>query len=499
MVRRSAVPRPTDARASPADGAARLTRLLGDVRAQRPPLYAALADRVRLLVADGRLPVGTRLPAERDLAAATGVSRATVSAAYQRLHDDGWLTARRGAGSWTRLPASSGALGAWAPEPPDEGVVDLAHAAPPAPPHVHAAFTAALADLPALLPGHGYHPTGLADLRERIAASYCRRGLPTTAGQVVVTAGALHAASVAFDVLLRRGDRLLVEQPSYPSALHAARGAGARLVGVPVEGPGRDAADDVPDAGAAVAAAVRAAGPRAAYLMPDHQNPSGRHLDAAGRSRVAAVLRAGDVTAVVDETLAGLWLDGPDTPPPFAACADPARVVTVGTLSKTVWGGLRIGWLRAEGDLLARLTATLARTHLSGPVLEQLAAVHLLDDLEPVVSWHRDRLREQRDALVTALSDALPQWDFRLPTGGLSLWCRLPGQTSTALAAAAPSRGLRLAPGPRFGTGHAFDDRLRLPFTQPVEVLRPAVATLAALDAECGGAVGTGPVERLVV
>jgi DNA-binding transcriptional MocR family regulator len=212
-------------------GTARVLGLVGSLADARPPLYVALADRLRLLVGDGRLPIGGRLPAERELAAGLHLSRATVAAAYARLREQGWADARQGAGTWTRLPAGP-APGGWLPAPPRPGVIDLAHAAPAAPPQVPAAFAAALDDLPRLLPGHGYHPQGLPELRARIAARHTARSLPTTAEQVLVTSGALHAVSVAVQTLAPRGSRVLVEHPTYPNALDAIRVLGRRPVPV---------------------------------------------------------------------------------------------------------------------------------------------------------------------------------------------------------------------------------------------------------------------------
>ncbi|MET0741597.1 MAG: PLP-dependent aminotransferase family protein [Candidatus Nanopelagicales bacterium] len=457
--------------------ATRLASLVGDVARERPPLYTALAGRIRLLVGDGRLAVGVRLPAERDLAAAIGLSRATVTSAYGRLREDGWAAARQGSGTWTRLPAGPDP-GAWMPGPVPAGVIDMAHAAPPAPPEVTAAFTAALADLPRFLPGHGYHPQGLPDLRARIADRYSLRGLPTTPEQVLVTAGALHAVTVALEVVCRRGDRVLVEHPSYPNVLDAISARGARRIPVAV-----NAAD--PDAVAAdLHRAARQTGAKAAYVQVDFQNPTGMLLDEAQRSRLAVGLQQTDCIAVVDETLAELWLEQP-TPTPFAAVARPDRVVTVGTMSKSFWGGLRTGWLRAEPDVIRRFMAVTARMQLSLPVLEQLASCHLLDAIDAVLPSHRARLREQRDHLATALRSQVPEWGVHVPSGGLVLWCQLPTDlSSSSLAAAGDAGGLRLAAGPRFGTGHAFDDRLRLPYTHPASVLEIAVARLAEIAAD---------------
>jgi DNA-binding transcriptional MocR family regulator len=464
-------------------GTAHLLGLVGDLAGSRPPLYDALATRLRLLVGDGRLPVGARLPAERDLAAALHLSRATVAAAYGRLREQGWADARQGSGTWTRLPAGP-APGAWVPAPQAPGVIDLAHAAPPAPPQVPAAFAAALEDLPRLLPGHGYHPAGLPELRARIAERFAARGLPTTPEQVLVTSGALHGVAVAVETLVRRGGRVLVEHPTYPNALDAIRLQGRRAVPVAV------APDDQARLVRDLTRAARATSPPLAYLMPDFQNPTGLLLDEPHRRRLAVGLEQAGVLALVDETLVELGLDE-DAPVPFAAVARPSAVVTVGSMSKTVWGGLRVGWLRAEADLVRRLAVVAGRSQMSGPVLEQLAACHLLEVADEVVVARRVELRRQRAALVAALAQHLPAWDVPLPAGGLVLWCGLPRPSSSALVAAAESRGLLLAAGPRFGTGHAFDDRLRVPYTQAVDVIERAVVLLAEAAAElpAGGAV----------
>jgi DNA-binding transcriptional MocR family regulator len=143
-----------------------------------------------------------------------------------------------------------------------------------------------------------------------------------------------------------------------------------------------------------------------------------------------------------------------------------------------------------------------AQTQMSGPVLEQLAAGHLLDVADDVLTARRVDLRRQRDALVAALAHHLPDWEVPVPAGGLVVWCRLPsGTSSSALVSTAEARGLLLAAGPRFGTGHAFDDRLRLPYTQPVDVIERGVALLAqaVADQPVPARSGTDDSERRVV
>src|SRR3954468_9862863 len=289
-----------------------LARLLGEWRSAGPA-YGALARALRLLVLDGRLPLRTRLPGERDLAAALGVSRTTATAAYAELRQEGFLASRRGSGSWTRLPADRPT--ALLPGPPAAELIDLSTAAGAAPEGaLHAALTAATAELPRHLPGAGYHEAGLPALRAAVADQYTRRGVPTTPDQILVTAGALHALSLVLRVLAGPGDRVLVDHPSYPAALDAVRATGGRAVPVPLTPGGWDME--------MLEATLRQAAPRLAPLIPDHHNPTGLCTDAPGRERLVGLARATRTPLVVDEAMADLCLEG--EPPPPVAAPDPA-------------------------------------------------------------------------------------------------------------------------------------------------------------------------------
>lgn len=467
-------------------GAGSLVRLLG-AWAGRGSAYRALADGLRLLVLDGRVPLHVALPGERDLAMALGVSRTTVGAAYALLREDGYLSSRPGARSITSVPGRDGG----APHPPGpggvaaDGVIDLAHACLPATEGgVHEAYTRALAELPAHLPGHGYEPVGLTALREAVARRFTERGLATTPDQVLITLGAQHALTLLVDVLTSPGDRVLVEHPTYPHALDALRHAGCRLVPVGVTVPADgSSAWDVPG----LRAAVRQTAPRMAYLVPDFHNPTGALMPAEVRAEVAALAADGRMTLVVDETLVDLGLDG-TPPPPLATHGE--GVVTIGSTGKSFWAGLRVGWVRADPALVARLVGVRPVHDLGTPVLEQLAVTALLSDAEAVLGPRREALRERRRVLVDLLAGQLPDWRVPPAPGGLSVWAQLPGPTSTALAGTAHRYGLRLAAGPRFGVDGAFERCVRVPFALPVETLRLAVPRLALahLAAQTGGA-----------
>src|SRR5690348_16124237 len=163
-------------------------------RGARLPEYAALAGGVRGLLRDGRLALGVRLPAERELAEALGVSRTTVTAAYRDLRESGHLASRRGAGSWTSLPEGQrlATSGLWSPtDEPD--LIDLGCAALSAPDELGEAIAEAAQDLPRFSIGAGYHPSGLTVLRERVAQGFTDRGLPTHVEQIMITSGVQHA------------------------------------------------------------------------------------------------------------------------------------------------------------------------------------------------------------------------------------------------------------------------------------------------------------------
>ena len=175
---------------------------------------------------------------------------------------------------------------------------------------------------------------------------------------------------------------------------------------------------------------------------------------------------------VVDETLVELDLEGDPLagPPPLAAFAGDLAIC-VGSASKTHWGGLRLGWIRASEDLLGRLVSARYAVDLGSPVFEQIVLAELLDD-DAALGRRREELRGYRDALAGAVHRHLPDWTFTLPKGGLSLWCRMPEPVSSRLAVAAASHGVQVAPGSRFGVHGGLERWIRLPFSLPPDTDR---------------------------
>lgn len=351
---------------------------------------------------------------------------------------------------------------------PVDGVVDLVNAAPAAAPELREAYLDAVDELPRFMPQHGYHPGGLTTLRATIAGHYTSRGRPTTADQILVTGGAGDATEVVFEALVEAGDRVLVEHPTYPGAVESVQAAGGRPVPVPI-----DATD--PDAFVAEAdRAARQSAPTVAYLMPDFSNPSGARATPDGRRRLAATLARHGVVTVVDEVAAELVLDGSDDLEPFGVPVPESATVAIGSLSKTVWGGIRIGWVRAEAARTAQMAKIMARRQLSVSVLDQLAAVRLFAWHDRLVARRRRDLLVQRDALAAAVDEQLPGWDYVLPAGVCPCGARSPAERVRRNSALQRGRGL--------AAGSRAPIRHRPSFRRP-----PAITLHAAgVRADCG-------------
>lgn len=453
-----------------------LSRLLGQWRGEgtTEATYRLLARALRMLIIDGRVGLGVRLPGERELAHAIGVSRTTLTAAYAQLRDEGYLVSRRGSGSVTHLPGGRAAAAEIADQSGETPFIDWTAAALPAPAGLWHAYEEALRRLPAWLSGIGYEALGLPCLREAIARDYARRGCPTRPEQIIVTSGAQNGLTLVLRALTGPGDRVAVDHPTYHNALGAISRNSCQPVpvGLPEAGWDLDAMD----------AAFRQAGPRFAYLMPDFHNPTGRLMNERDRRDLVGIAARTRTPLLIDETMVETGL-GSAVPLPVAA-HDPEGhiVISLGSVSKRYWGGLRIGWIRASEQRIAELGRLRAILDMATPVLEQLAVTVMLER-DSGADERRAIMLMRCEKLIGLLADALPHWRTSVPEGGLAIWAELPRPEASAVAAMAQSLGLRIAPGPRFAVDGAFERFVRLPFTLSEPDLERAVEQLAQADA----------------
>jgi DNA-binding transcriptional MocR family regulator len=195
---------------------------------------------------------------------------------------------------------------------------------------------------------------------------------------------------------------------------------------------------------------------------------------------LAQIISETRTRTIVDETITDIWLDEP-VPPPLAAAMTTRRdlVLTVGSMSKSCWGGLRIGWIRAERSTLTTVAAMRPAIDMGTAIVEQLAAAKLLGLADELLPDRRDLLRGRRALLLELLEEHLPDWQPNPGKGGLSLWVRLPAPMSSALSAAASRMGLEIPPGPRFGVDGTLERFIRVPYSLPDEQLTEAITLLA--------------------
>lgn len=442
---------------------------LGGWRTEHRRLAEGLATAIREAVLDGRIPVGSKLPSGRALADGLQVSRGTVVAALAALREQGWISTRQGSSSMVRLPpqltertmpwsVDSGAPGAR---------LDLTMALTTAPYQAYlAALQRATTQCAPLLIDTGKNAAGLPRLREILAERYTHQGLPTRPEQILVTSGAMAAFALIADQFHDPRRPVLVDNPTLPRALALLRQRKARLISTPVTAAGWDQDH--------LTRTIQSTRPALAYLIPDFHNPTGSTMPDHTRSQLATLAAQHDLTIIADETMRDLDLR---TPPQPTRHLTGTQVITISGTSKTIWSGLRIGWIRATTAHIRQLLLNPLQAHLSPPPLEQLIACDLLTDLDTLLHQRRTPLLTQRDHLAALLTNT-DQWSFSTPDGGLVLWLRLHHVTATELANRAAATGLALTPGPHFSPHRTHTKYLRLPFTATPHVLDQVATTL---------------------
>jgi DNA-binding transcriptional MocR family regulator len=452
--------------------AATLSRLLGEWTRFDAVLPQALAASISELLTVGVLPDRAELPSQRVLAAALSVSRGTVTEAYEILRANEQLLTRRGARSQLRRPRpltgtsspSDGRLASFTGRP--SSAVDLSSGALPGLSLVQDAIVRLRLDTE--LDTDGYHPAGLPRLREAIAAQHTADGLPSDPAQILVTNGSQQAVWLLAHTVVDPGDEVVVEEPTYRGALEAFRSGGASLLSVPMRGDGLDL--DLLDRH------LTRRRPRLVYCQPTAHNPTGGTLSPVARHELADVLGRHGVLTVEDTSSADLVLDGLGMRTPLAALLREGTL-SVGTTSKLLWGGLRVGWLRGDPALVARLTEAKRAIDLGAAVIDQLLAADLLSRTAQARERRRAMLLGRLHRTEEILRRRRHGWTWPAPAGGTGLWVDT-GEDTLAMAERARRRGVLLAAGPAFSAFNGFGHHLKLPFWHPAEHLAEALDRL---------------------
>ncbi len=449
------------------------------------PLYRQLADHLRELMQAGRLVPGQKLPATRELAISLGVSRTTANLAYESLNEAGLVTAHVGQGTFV---AASAAGAARAPAPGEAAESDAsarsggfaweglfarspgglrlpAHLRDPARAragmlwdfragHVDTASLprselrrafARVTHEPLTELANRMEPFGWRPLRAGIARALVARGIACETDDVLVVGGAQQALSLIARILIEPGDSAVVEQPGYVGALLALLAAGAHPVGCRVDDEGLRTAE--------LARILRRRRAKLVYATPAVQSPTGVRMSAERRRALLDLAEEHQVPIVEDDYDSELRLDGRAIPA-LKTEDDAGRVLYVGTFSKAVFPGLRLGYVVAAPPVLARLAEAHMVEGFGTGLVEQAALAELLGSggLERHVRRVRKRYAERLDAMLDAFDSNMPEGSTRLrPAGGNAVWATLPpGCDGAAVHAEARAAGISYTPGELF-------------------------------------------------
>ena len=474
-------------------------------RAGATPLYRQIEGWLRQNIVSGNLPNATRLPSTRSLADELGVSRITVVNAYAELEGDGLLLSHEGSGTFVAVPAPMSTAGGGPSGPWPLWQRELV--SPSAPAHDAAPPVAERTDLISftgvadsrLFPlreftrtvnevlrrdgttalEYGSFDSGWPPLRDTVAQVLASQGIHAHPRQVLVTTGSQQALALTCQALMRPGAAVLVEQPTYNLALELFRELDLQVVGVPVDEDGMQV--DLAEA------LLQQHHPRLIYTIPNFQNPTGACLSGPRRRQLLQLADRYNVPILEDDFAGDLRYEG-RAQPAIKALDRAGQVIYVGTFSKLLMPGLRMGYLVADGPVLDVLIRHKRVQDLTTSPLMQ----RVLDRYVNVGRYQNHlrrttRLcRERRDAMLAAIRESIPGATAWVPHGGLFVWLQLPGALSTReLLPYALDAGVEFAPGDQFFSSPELGDRyLRLNLAaQRPDDIRAGVQRLAiALD-----------------
>jgi GntR family transcriptional regulator/MocR family aminotransferase len=457
-------------------------------RHSEQPLYQQIEAYLRQQILSGSLAAGTRLPATRQLAQALGISRITVKNAYAILESDGLVGGKEGSGTYVlpvfdttaSLPSSSPKTWPLWQQPflEEPAATSYPTIKPGRPASEWISFTG-VGD-PLEFPVKDFYLTlrdvlrqegtaaleygefgkGYAPLRSTITHILGSQGIQAHPENILITTGSQQALSLVCQVLLHPGDTLLVENPTYNLALELFKTLDLNVIGIPVDEQGMQTN--------ILEGLIQKHSPRLIYTIPNFQNPSGVCLSAARRRQLLALADQYEIPILEDDFAGDLRYDG-HIQPAIKALDPGGRVIYLGTFSKMLMPGLRVGFLAAEGPVLSRLVQLKRLTDLTtSPLLQRTLHAYV------TIGRYQAHLRrscriyhKRRDVMLSAIKRHLSPWvKTTPPLGGLFIWLQLPDHLSSAqLLPLALEEGVVFSPGSLFFANPAEGERfLRLNF-----------------------------------
>lgn len=476
-------------------------------RQSKVPLYRQIEDYLRQSILSGSLPPGAALPATRELARQLGVSRITVQNAYAGLESDGLILSHEGSGTFVAppltpasapLPEAEAPWPLWQQEASNSSVFSKTIYQEPIPDYSKLGpalirFTGVgdprffpvkdfLKAIQAVLRrdgvealDYGEFGSGYPPLRQTITHILASQGIQASPDQVLITSGSQQGIALVCQVLLKPGDTILVESPTYNLALELFRSLGLKILGVPVDEHGMQVETLEP--------LLQKWHPRLIYTIPNFQNPTGVCLSGARRRMLLELARCYNVPLLEDDYAGDLRYEGRALPA-IKALDQSGDVIYTGTFSKMLMPGLRLGFLIASGPIFYRLLSEKWVTDFTTSTLIQRTLEEYVN-----LGRYQAHLRRscrihsaRRDAMLSAIRRHLPPGvHFETPQGGLYLWLRLPESFSALqLLPSALQAGVEFTPGSWFFPNPVEGERyLRLNFaTQPPDRIEEGIRRL---------------------
>ncbi len=437
------------------------------------PIYRQIADSLVFLIENGTLSVGEKLPATRELAGQLKLNRATVAAAYAVLEEAGLIQGHVGRGSFVAgriFPLSQSNS---SPRRPDPITVNFASSRPAAAAFPLAQFrrlSKAVIDSPEtaeilqLGSPHGYAP-----LRRYLLDKERADGIARSEDDLMVTNGCQQALDLLARSFTANGGSVLCEDPVYHGLLRVFSRAGAHLIAVPVRSSGLDLD--------AVEKILLHQKPRLLVVTPSFQNPTGITMPLEERKRLVELAQRSGVTLVENDIYSELRYIGEPLPTLKQLDAS-GRTILLRSYSKVAFPGLRVGWVTAPRDVIARLTEEKQISDLHSDQLAQAIFLRFAEsgELEEHVKRTREAGRERLNAVFRACAAYWPEGgSWTRPEGGMCLWMQLPPPlTAEALLRRAHPEGVDFLPGPNFSLSSAHAHGLRISFgsLSPEEITR---------------------------
>lgn len=454
------------------------------------PVYKQIIAYIKEKIAHGEWPIGFRIPTERALAEQLGVNRSTVTAAFAELAAEGLIQGKRGSG--TRVINNTWMLLASA-KPPDwhayvqsgvyrpnlsmiqrineeefvPGIIRLGTGEIAPDMFPSSMMKEVLARTAKRIKSFGYEePQGLYELRQAVCRHVASLGIQTSPSSVLIVSGALQALHLISVGLLPQGAAVLLEKPSYLYSVRVFQSAGIQLFGMPeMNAPGL--------VDTTLSHYKKKSGALLLYTIPSFHNPTGRLMEEETRKQLLTACERERLPVIEDDVYGELWLDE-QPPAPLKAGDKNGLVLYMGSLSKTLSPGLRIGWLIGPEPVIRRLADIKMQTDYGSSSLSQSVAYEWLSSglYEEHVMQVRDKLRMRREQAVGALSrhmKGLAEWD--IPGGSFYIWLRLiPDVSMPRLFDKALRQGILLNPGTIYHPEERHHIRLSYAYASPQEL-----------------------------